>query len=108
MFAYTRRGGKYELLEDWFFNLDGRKFKVHAGFKWNGSTIGPTRKWNLEATCAHDFLYRTQPAGITRADADRVFFRLLRRDNAPQWYICAARAAANSGLFWLAWQFKIG
>lgn len=36
--------------------------------RWSGAAI------------VHDFLYRTQPAGVTRYRADRVFLELMRKD----------------------------
>ena len=39
----------------------------------------------LRAGFAHDYIYRTHPAGWTKADADRMFYELLVEDGVPKW-----------------------
>lgn len=39
----------------------------------------------LRAGLAHDYIYRTQPAGWSRADADKMFYDLCREDGLGWW-----------------------
>lgn len=95
----------WTIKENLFFRVGGRTVKVPSGFKWDGSSIGPTRNWNLAATLIHDYLYdkQTRPPWVTRKMADDVFFRMLRSHNAPWWYIMGAKIASLT-VFPLAWK----
>lgn len=82
-------GNVYTLLEDLVVVWNGRVLVVPAGFKSDGASV-PRFFWRcvfppgdskaLRAAFAHDFIYREHPQGWTKADADNMFYDLLRED----------------------------
>lgn len=77
----------------------GRSFVIPAGFESDGASVPrffwrivcpPTDPQAVRAGVAHDWIYRTQPKGWTRAEADKMFYDLLVEDGM---YRCRARLA---------------
>lgn len=96
IFRADERGNVIRLVEPLTY-LD---ITVPAGFESDGASVPrlfwrlvfpPTDTTALRAAVIHDWIYRTHPAGWTRAAADDLFYDLLIEDGVPRW-----RA-------WLAW-----
>ena len=100
------QGNVYTLLEDVAVIWNGRVLHIPAGFKSDGASV-PRFFWRwvfppgdsraMLAAFAHDFVYRTHPAGWTKADADNMFYDLLRQNGVP--YFNAKRAYCGVRLF---------
>lgn len=77
------------LLEPLTVTWRGRTLELPAGFSCDGCSA-PEFLWDsvspavdprtLRAALAHDFLYRTRPAGWSRKEADELFYDLARAD----------------------------
>ena len=89
-----RQGNVYTLLEELTVNWKGKVLTVPAGFKSDGASVprffwrsvfppGDTRA--LRAAFAHDFIYRTHPFEWSKAEADEMFYDLLREDGV-KWF----------------------
>ena len=85
----NERGDIITLLEDHTETWNGRTFIVPAGFESDGvstprflwSSISPKiHPATLRGGIDHDYLYREQPEGWTRKDADKLFFDVIRED----------------------------
>ncbi|NMD88461.1 DUF1353 domain-containing protein [Victivallis vadensis] len=82
------RGNVYTLLEP----LEYMGLTIPAGFESDGASV-PRFFWQLvfppgdskalHAAFVHDYIYRTHPAGWTRADADKAFRELLIAGGIP-------------------------
>lgn len=82
-------GNVYTLLEDLVVVWNGRVLVVPVGFKSDGASV-PRFFWRivfppgdsraLRATFAHDYIYHTHPENWTKAEADKLFYDLLRED----------------------------
>jgi len=90
----TERGDIITVLAEFRIVWRGRLITVPAGFEsdgvstpeFRGSSISPAiDPRTLRAGIAHDLIYRTQPAGWTRAEADRMFYDLCRADGLSWW-----------------------
>ena len=67
---------------------------VPCGFQSDGASV-PRAFWRLifpkgdekalRAAIIHDWIYRTHPAGWTKAEADKLFYELLKADGVPTW-----------------------
>ena len=77
------------LLEDFAVTWKTKTFTVPAGFNSDGvstprflwATISPAvDPRTIRAGVAHDYLYRIQPDGWSRAEADKMFFDFIRED----------------------------
>lgn len=85
------RGNVYTLLEP----LEYMDLTIPAGFESDGASV-PRFFWRLvfppgdskalHAAFVHDYIYRTHPAGWTRADADKAFRELLVAGGIPAWW----------------------
>ena len=83
------RGNVYTLLEP----LRWGELTVPAGFESDGASV-PRFFWRavfppgdaaaLRAAILHDWIYREQPEGWTRADADNLFYEVLVGDGVPK------------------------
>ena len=83
------KGNVYTLLEDVTVLWQTNTLVIPAGFKSDGASV-PRFFWRsvfppgdsraLTAAFAHDYVYRTHPAGWTRKMADDMFYDLLRED----------------------------
>ncbi len=76
--------GHYRVRKPWTVNLGGRQWQVPAGYSSNGLTVPSFLKGSLGdgvqyketwSAVFHDWLF-TQP-GVTRAQADRMFYDLM-------------------------------
>ena len=108
-------GNVYTLLEDMVVIWNGKVLVVPAGFKSDGASV-PRFFWRivfppgdsraLRASIAHDFIYRNCPFGWTRAEADQLFYDVLRTDGVP--YLNAKGAYYGVRLFGCkSWKGKI-
>ena len=70
----------------------GRSFVVPAGFEFDGASIprlfrapigSPLDPETARTGCDHDFIYKTQPEGWTRKEADLMFLCDLIEDGLP-------------------------
>ena len=70
----------------------GHEFVVPKGFEFDGASVprlfrplicSPLDPEAARAACKHDFIYRTQPVGWTRKDADLMFLCDLIEDGLP-------------------------
>ena len=87
--AETNRGDIITLLEPHEETWHGRTFTVPAGFQSDGVST-PRFLWSLISPAIHprtmrggidhDWLYREQPEGWTRKDADKLFYDVIRED----------------------------
>ena len=83
------RGNVFTLLED----LRWGNITVPAGFESDGASV-PRFFWRvvfppgdsqaLRAAILHDYIYREQPEGWTRVDADNLFYDVLVADGVPK------------------------
>lgn len=92
--ATDDRGNILTLAEPVTITWQGRFIAIPAGFESDGvstprflwSTISPAiDNRTIRAGVAHDFIYREQPDGWTRADADAMFYDLCRADGLCWW-----------------------
>lgn len=105
------RGDVFTVLYKYRVNWCGKMFMIPRGFESDGASV-PRIFWRLvfpnsdsHATTAgicHDYIYRLQPEGWTREEADRMFLTFLIEFGANRW--AANRAYEAVRLFgWLAW-----
>ncbi len=82
--------GHYRVIKPWTVVLNGREWQVHKGYTSNGITAPARLKATLGdgvdhketwAAVFHDWLF-TQP-GISRAQADRMFYDILLAYGVP-------------------------
>ena len=106
------RGNVFTVLYPYRVNFGGRSFLIPRGFESDGASV-PRLFWRVvfpnsdsHATTAgicHDYIYRTQPEGWTREEADRMFLALLVEFGTPVRRALAAYHAVR--LFgWIAWR----
>lgn len=89
----------------------GKAFTVPYGFQSDGASV-PRLFWRLvfpssdtkalRAAFAHDYIYRTHPDGWTKAEADSMFYDLLREDGVQFWRAGLAYIGVRIGGF-LPW-----
>ena len=80
----------WTLAQDYVRETSIGTITVPAGFKTDLASV-PNQVWHAwpkfgkwtGAAVIHDFLYRTQPNGISRTEADQVFRDLLKADGVP-------------------------
>ena len=85
----TAHGDIFRLLKPLPFNFKGKKFTVLKGFLSDGMSV-PAFLWaivspridprTLCGAIAHDYIYREQPDGWTRKDADKMLYAIIRAD----------------------------
>ncbi len=84
------RNGHYRVREPWKIHLNGRQWRIPAGYQSNGITASAKVKQHLGdgvnhpetwAAVFHDWLF-TQP-GISRAQADTMFYDILIAYGVP-------------------------
>lgn len=93
---------------------NGRIFVVPRRFQSDGASV-PRFMWDsvspqihprtLRAAIAHDYIYRTQPDGWTKEDADKMFYDLMIEDGFPKYKAWIA----YKGVSWfggLAWKTR--
>jgi len=94
------------------FKFRGHVFVIPRGFEFDGASIprmfrssvaSPLDPETARAGLAHDYIYRTQPHGWTRAEADLMFLCFLLEDGLPVNRALKAYLAVR--LFgWIAWR----
>lgn len=82
------------LLEPLKIEWKGRRLIVPSGFKSDGASV-PEFLWStvspavdprtIRGAVAHDYAYRHHPDGWTRADADAMFYDIIRQDGLSWW-----------------------
>ena len=106
------RGNVFTVLYPYRVNYGGKTFLIPRGFESDGASV-PRLFWRVvfpnsdsHATTAgicHDYIYRMQPEGWTREEADRMFLALLVEFGTPVHQALAACHAVR--LFgWIAWR----
>ena len=90
----TDRGDILTLKEELVILWRGKTLVVPAGFESDGASV-PRFLWGsvspqihpatLRGAVAHDFIYRNQPTGWTRKEADELFYDLIREDGLAWW-----------------------
>ena len=101
-----KQGNVYTLLEDFSVEWKGKTLVIPKGFKSDGASVprffwrsvfppGDTRA--LRAAFAHDYIYRNHPWKWSKADADNMFYDLLRAEGIP--YFKAQKAYWGVRLF---------
>jgi hypothetical protein len=98
--------------EDQLFIVAGMKFKVPAGYWFDGATVPRPFHWlfsptgiAFEAAALHDWLYDTQGAGyaLTRKDVDWLFYRHMLQDKTPRlqaWIMWLAVRTPAGKAYW--------
>lgn len=103
---YTRRA---ELLRPYVFEAGGRLITIRRGFTWNGVSAGmPFRGTDdprvMRASLVHDWIYEQRPRGVSQAEADAIFLRMLKEDRAPRWFQWLADSWLAHRLYRWAWE----
>ena len=105
------RGNVFTVLYPYRVNYGGKKFLIPRGFESDGASV-PRIFWRIvfpnsdsHATTAgicHDYIYRLQPDGWTRKEADRMFLALLVEFGANRWAANRAYEAVRlfGGIAW--------
>ena len=86
-FDPTVDGDSWTLAQDYVRETSIGTITVPAGFKTDLASV-PNQVWRTfpkfskwtGAAVVHDFLYRTQPDGISRSAADQIFRDLMKAD----------------------------
>lgn len=106
------QGNIFTLLSGFKCRWHDRRIYVPKGFQSDGASVPRIFWWlvfpaedltALRAAFLHDFIYRTHPAGWTRAEADRLFYDIMIRDGVPAWKAWIAYQAVRA-CGWYAWQ----
>ncbi|MBQ6351764.1 MAG: DUF1353 domain-containing protein [Lentisphaeria bacterium] len=93
------------------FKFRGKTVGVPRGFEFDGASVprlfrpavgSPLDPEMARAGCTHDFIYRTQPEGWTRAEADLMFLCFLLEDGLPVRKALKAYLAVRA-FGWVAW-----
>lgn len=94
------------------FTFRGKTFVVPKGFEFDGASVPRIFRISVCASldpeavhgsCAHDWIYRTQPEGWTRAIADLMFLCFLIEDGLPVHRALKAYCGVRIG-GWIAWR----
>ena len=94
------------------FVFRGKTFVVPKGFDFDGASVprifrvsvcAPLDPEAARGGCAHDWIYRTQPKGWTRATADLMFLCFLIEDGMPVHRALKAYIGVRIG-GWIAWR----
>ena len=105
------RGNIVTLLKPVKITFRGKIFVVHVGFECDGVSV-PRLFWplvsphidprSIRAGVAHDYIYRAQPEGWSRAEADLMFLCFLIEDGLAVPRSLAGYAGVRLG-GWVAW-----
>ena len=88
----TAKGDFATLLYPHKAHFRDHEFIVPRGFEFDGASVprllqplicSPLGPESARASCKHDFIYRTQPPGWTRKEADLMFLCDLLEDGLP-------------------------
>lgn len=86
-------GERYEILEDWLYEVNGYILKVPKGFITD-SASSPRALWSLfpkfgkhtRAAIVHDYLYSAiNDTGINRTLADKIFLFIMKECGVAWW-----------------------
>ena len=106
-------GNIFTVIYPYRVNYGGKSFLIPRNFESDGASV-PRLFWRVvypnsdshatTAGIAHDFIYRLQPEGWTRREADRMFLALLVEHGAPLLSALAAYHAVRlfGGIAWEA------
>jgi len=106
-----RQGDIITLKEPLSATFRGKSFVVHPGFESDGVSV-PRVFWSLvspqidprslRAGIAHDYIYRVQPEGWTRAEADAMFRQFLVEDGlgSVRAFLAYAGVRIGGGVAW--------
>lgn len=109
--ALTITNDDFELIEDLVYQGNEQVFRVPAGFKTDLASTPWFMKWLIpgisekrdKAAVLHDWFYRARPEGVTRKDADRIFFRVMIEDGAHVWRALVMRWGVRA-FGWMHWR----
>ncbi len=105
------RGNVFTALYPYRVNYGGKTFLIPRGFESDGASV-PRLFWRVvfpnsdsHATTAgicHDYIYRLQPEGWSRKEADRMFLAFLLENGASYFSANAAYLAVRlfGGIAW--------
>lgn len=105
------RGNIYRLAKPKKITFREKSFVIHAGFESDGVSVPRFAQplitpridpRSLRAGAAHDYIYRVQPEGWTRAEADLMFLCFLIEDglSVPRALTAYAAVRAFGGRAW--------
>ena len=106
------RGNFVKTLFPQKFTFRGKTFVVPKGFEFDGASVprifrvsvcAPLDPEAARGSCAHDWIYRTQPKGWSRALADLMFLCFLIEDGLPVHRALKAYIGVRIG-GWIAWR----
>lgn len=95
---YDKKRGRIITLKEpagLLIQWNGKEFTVPVNFESDGASVPrffwrwvfpPNDERAQKAAFAHDFVYRTHPAGWTKAEADKMFYDLLIVEGMPKKY----------------------
>ena len=106
------RLGYYVVKRDWYVKVDGREFKVPAGFEFDGDSVPrlPIIYWltknrvGLKAPALHDWLYHSQV--VSRKEADRLYLRLMDETGVKLVWKWAHYFGVRIGGWWAWWNHR--
>ena len=113
--TFHRVDGRGNVADTTFPNkvtFGGRSFLIPRHFESDGASVPrlfwrvvfpPTDSTAAAAGVAHDFIYRMQPEGWSRKDADRMFLALLIEFGASLYSAYMAYLAVR-WFGWIAWR----
>ena len=90
----NENGDDYALLEPLVMTLRDKQLVVPVGFWCVGcsvpeyllGTVSPKiDPRTIRGATAHDYIYRTHPAGWTRKEADELFYEVIHKDGLSWW-----------------------
>lgn len=105
------RGNVFTVLYPYRVNWCGKSFLIPRGFESDGASV-PRLFWRVvfpnsdshvtTAGISHDYIYRVQPEGWTRLEADRMFLTYLIEFGAGRWSANRAYEAVRlfGGFVW--------
>lgn len=110
----TLVGDRWIVLEDWTISIWGASITVPEGFRTDFATIPrvlfPIRtstELSLEGPLLHDYLYAnggwTDTMAFTRAEADRMFYEIMRHKGVSLRHAWTAWAAVRL-VGWRYWK----
>ena len=106
------RGNFVKTLFPQKFTFRGKTFVVPKGFEFDGASVprifrvsvcAPLDPEAARGSCAHDWIYRTQPKGWSRALTDLMFLCFLIEDGLPVHRALKAYIGVRIG-GWIAWR----
>lgn len=90
----NERGDVFTVLHPFKVRWNGERLHVSRHFESDGASVPRLLWWlvfpsedltALRAAIAHDYIYRTHPAGWSKEEADQMFYDTLIRDGVAKW-----------------------